>query len=540
MAIIEAKNNKLRKAIYLDSIEYFRSHPDDFIEDVMNIKLNIYQKMLVRTFFRYDYNCWALGRGIGKTFLGMLCLCAYCLLYPGTKAGIIAPAFRQGKQAISEKYKQELCEMSPFLEQEESSYTCSTQKARIEFYNGSWIEAYPIGNDGARIRGARLHIVLVDEAAYVPKNIIDTVIKPMMVVRRGYQVGKDDSEYENNKILYASSASYRFNYLYTIFTEYVHEMIKPDNTQYFACNLPYTIGLHVGLFDEALVKQQSSQLTSMQFAMEYLAQFPKLAENAWINYDDIQACSDLDHVELKGVEGFEYVMSIDVARVEGHDNTIIDVFKLHWFSDHVEADLVYVVSMNGKTFSYQAKQVRDLLKKFPNVISIVQDTMTIGQGLSDELAKDYYDNAEQKWYPPLIDVNNEQQMKAYHSGSLKGTPIIFGIRANNELNHRMGYAVKNFTEKRWLHMYPMSVEEKRDLNSEEEKQVLEAEEARSEIINIETAGMSGGWLKFRPSSRGRKDRWSAMGMGLYRIQLIADERLNKETDMPMPIIGVRR
>ena len=533
----EAKSVQLRKKLYLESLDYYRSHPDVFTEDVLEIKLNLYQKVLMRAFFRFDYNCWSLARGLGKSFLGILCIIVYCLLYPGTKAGIIAPAFRQAKNVIQEKYKDELCQFSPFIEQEEMTFISNTQKARIEFFNGSWIEGFPIGSDGSKIRGARLHVVLVDEAAYVPKFIIEQVIKPMMVVRRGYSVDKADENYENNKILLTSTASYRFNHLYALFCDYIKRMSEPDNTQYFACNLPYTVGLHVGLFDEEMIKQQKAVMSSIEFEMEYLARFPRISENAWIKYDDLINCSDLDHIETEGINGFEYVMSIDVARVEGHDNTIIDVFKLHWYTDHCEADMVYTDSMNGVSFENQAIKVREVLRKFPGIIKIYQDTMTIGQGLSDELAKDYYFAEEQKWYPPLIDCNNEQAMNKIDT--TKGVPIIYGIRANAEINHKMGMTVKVFTEKNWVHLYPMSVDEKIDLKKEETRLVMETNAAIMEIVSIETTGVSGGWLQFGTKSR-RKDRWSAMGMGLYGIQLLADERLSEDDELVMPILSRRR
>lgn len=538
MAITEGGNNlQFKKDIYSEAVDYFRSHPDVFVEDVMEIKLNLYQKVLIRAFFKFSFNCWVLCRGTGKTWLGLLCLVVYCLLNPGTKAGIIAPAFRQGKLAIQEKYKDELCRMSPFLDQEESGFVCSTQKARIEWWNGSWIEAFPIGNDGSKIRGARLHVILIDETAYVPKFIIETVVKPMMIVKRGYQVGKSQDDYEGNKLLLTSTASYRFNHLYPLFVNYIHRMIEPGNTQYFAMTLPYTVGVACGLFDEEIVKQQRDVMSDMEFEMEYLGRFPRLIENAWIKYDDIQACSDLSHIETEGYSGFEYVMSIDVARVEGQDNTIIDVFKLHWFTDHCEADLVYTRSLNGKTFSEQAESVREVIRKFQGIIRIFQDTVTIGQGLSDELAKDYYCIETEKWYPPLIDMNDPAAMEKLPQ--TKGVPIISGIRATPEINHRMGYAIKTYTEKKWLHLYPLHVEETKDLTLEERTLLLESEATRMEVMNMETRGMTGGWIQFGTKSR-RKDRWSALGMALYGILQIVEERANKEQEIDAYVAVSRR
>ena len=64
--------------------------------------------------------------------------------------------------------------------------------------------------------------------------------------------------------------------------------------------------------------------------------------------------------------------------------------------------------------------------------------------------------------------------------------------------------------------------------------LMEAEATRMEIMNIETMGVTGGWLRFGTKSK-RKDRWSAMGMGLYGARMIYDERTNAE-DNSEPII----
>ena len=378
----------------------------------------------------------------------------------------------------------------------------------------------PWGHKSAKIRGARLHIVLVDEAAYVPKVIYEKVIKPMLIVKQGYRVGQDSSETQGNKIILASSASYRFNWLYNVYVEWTKSMLD-GNKNYFTMTLPYTVGIRCGLLDEDIVEDAKRTMIEAEFEMEYLGRFPRLIDGSWIKYDDLIKCSDLTKIECNGVSNFEYVMSIDVARMEGEDNTVIMVFKLRWAKDHVDADLVYIRALNGMTFTEQAANVREVLRKFPNIIRIFQDTMTIGQGLTDELAKDYYYEPEDKWYPPLIDMNDEVAMN--NRDKTHAVPIIYGIKASPELNHRMGYAVKNYTEKGWLHMYPYSIEEDRDLTLEEQLLVQQSEATRMEVMNIETKGVYAGWVQFFTKSK-RKDRWSALGMGLYGIDLIRKER----------------
>ena len=43
----------------------------------------------------------------------------------------------------------------------------------------------------------------------------------------------------------------------------------------------------------------------------------------------------MQKLETKGVKNFEYIMSVDVARMDGEDNTVMMIFKLRWFKNHV-------------------------------------------------------------------------------------------------------------------------------------------------------------------------------------------------------------
>ena len=502
---------------------------------------------MMRAFFKYDYILFVMCRGLGKTFIAALCLVIYCILYPNTSAGCLSASFRQAKLVIQEKYYDEIKRMSPFIASEEKSFVCNNAQAKITWFNGSKLEAFPCGigsgtNAAARIRGSRLNLALCDEAAYINPEIIDGVLIPMLIVDADYHIGGDKKESSrNNKLVMTSSASYRFNHLYKRYVEWTKKMLEPDNTQYFTMSLPWQVGVAVGLFREDFIMQQKETMSKERFEQEYEGIFSKLVDGTWVSYQDINECSDLQHIETSGVKGFEYIMSVDVARVKGGDNSIIKIFKLHWFKDHVECDLVYTKSMNGVKFSDQARVIRGLLKKFPNIIRVYLDANGLGVGLVDELAKDYYDDEESKWYPPLLDMNNDEQMHMLKEGTLSGLPIIYGIKATAEINHNMGMNIKTFTQKKWLHMYPLSADEQRkvDLSMEEDRLLFESEETRMEILNIKNKPINGSvYVKFYSTS-GRKDRWSAMCMGLYGAQLLFKERNQKDKEIEM-LAGVSK
>lgn len=534
---------QLKQEIYAQALDYYRQRPEQFCEDVCGIKINTYQKIMMRAFFKYNYVLFVCCRGIGKTFISALCIVIYCLLYPNVHAGVISGSFRQAKLVIQEKYKDELCRMSPFIAAEEKSFVCNNANAEISFFNGSKITAFPVGigsgvNAAAKIRGARLQLALCDEAVYVNPDIIDGVLIPMLIVQADYQVGQKQQSERSNKLIMTSSASYRFNHLYKRYVEWTKKMMEPDNTDYFTMTLPWQVGVACGLFKEDFIMQQKATMSKEKFEQEYEGVFSRLVDGTWVEYTDLIECSDLMHIETSGVGDFEYIMSVDVARSEGKDNTICDVFKLHWYEDHVECDLVYTKSMNGVPFVDQCKTVREILKKFPNTIRIFMDVNGLGIGLADELAKDYYDVNEDKWYPPLIDMNNEQQMKNISNGAA----LIYGIKANAEINHNMGMAIKTFTQRRWLHMYPLNADEQRkvDLSSDEDLLLLETEETRMEIMNIKNKPISNStYVKFYTTS-GRKDRWSALCMGLYGTEILRKERNDNANNMQCLIRISRR
>ena len=74
-----------KREIYNEAVAYWRKYPDVYCEQVLGIRINVYQKVMMRAFFRYKYIAFVMGRGVGKSFICILCLVIYALLYPGSK-----------------------------------------------------------------------------------------------------------------------------------------------------------------------------------------------------------------------------------------------------------------------------------------------------------------------------------------------------------------------------------------------------------------------------------------------------------------------
>jgi Terminase-like family. len=59
-------------------------------------------------------------------------------------------------------------------------------RTRIRFSNGSWIIALPCGRFGHSLRGFTAHLIILDEAAFIPVEVIENVVFPMLATTDGY------------------------------------------------------------------------------------------------------------------------------------------------------------------------------------------------------------------------------------------------------------------------------------------------------------------------------------------------------------------
>ncbi len=62
--------------------------------------------------------------------------------------------------------------------------TSYKSRTKIRFANGSEIIALPCGRDGSTLRGFSAEMVILDEANFIPRIVIDSVVRPTMITRR--------------------------------------------------------------------------------------------------------------------------------------------------------------------------------------------------------------------------------------------------------------------------------------------------------------------------------------------------------------------
>jgi hypothetical protein len=521
-----------REQLTAELIAFYRQRPDVCCEDLLGIKLNLYQKLLIRGSWNKRFVMWLLSRGLAKSWTGMVFLVLKAMLYRKILLGIIAPSFAQARRVLLDKLEREIMDLSPMLLLEKDKFPKSQDDTSITFFNGSRIKAVSSGQgDKSSQRGDRFQVILADEYAQLKKEVIDRVINPSMNNKANYKVGQKNKDGFKNQLIIASTSFYRFNHLWEEFKIYLNAMLESDN-DYVIFAFPYQVGIDVGLYDEVFIAKEKRRLSKEDFEMEYCNCFPAVSDNSWIDPRDVEACACLNTFYLYGNDEYETCIGVDVARTPGGDNTAMHVGRLlPQKNGDIDVDIVRTVTMNGATFAEQHKMLRSLLKDYPRTIRIGMDIQGLSKGLYDECIKPYWDAELQKELPPLIDMNDKQAIANIKNGIL----IIYGILGSAELNHNMGLLVKKYTQKRRIRFYHAgtSNDDGRDLTLMEAAQIAEARATQVELLKIE-AKPSGNYLKFdlpdtmKGSKFHRKDRWSACGHLLYVVNQIEEERQEGE------------
>ncbi|MEM4297050.1 MAG: terminase family protein, partial [Nitrososphaerota archaeon] len=148
---------------------------------------------------------------------------------------------------------------------------------QIIFKNGSRILCLPCGRYGSTLRGLTVHFAVVDEAAFIPSEVIESVIFPMLATTKG-KIWLLTTPWDKDHITYKAFVSW------------------PKESVY---HLPSSVN---PLITSAFLEEQKSLIGEERFNQEYLAQFVD-DEGSYFPMSLLRSCiSDLELEESKGLE----------------------------------------------------------------------------------------------------------------------------------------------------------------------------------------------------------------------------------------------
>ena len=467
-------------------------------------------------------NYFANGFINHNTFLLGINAALHALLYPGYRVGLLSPSFRQSKMIFSEVEK--LYNRSPILRQAcekkptRGADTCHIIFKSTDNTHASYIEALPIGVDGAKIRGSRFYLIEIDELAQMPPDIIDLVIRPMAAVhsepmqkvreieriekliKLGLATEDDLHDGSANKMIMTSSGYYKFNHMWGRMKSYWKE-IRREQKQYAVHQVPYTM-MPRGFLDMTNIEEAKRTMSSIQFMMEYEAAMTSDSEG-FFKASLLEACT-IDSgfsVQLQGYADKEYVLGIDPNQ---GGSALYGLVLVELGST---SRIVYVRGLKKLSTQEMTERVQRLSNTF-NIKRIYMDAQGGGNAIKDLLAEGYNNSI------PILDMDDEKNK--YKAGRKILKLINFSPTWISDANFG---ALALFENNRLR--FP---ELPRSANDSEEAMYDDVRLLKSQMLNIVVTETARGVRHFDTPKKGQnKDLYSAILLAACGVKELAQD-----------------
>lgn len=512
---------------YEKVIVFYRDNPVEACRDIMKVDPVWFQRIQIKELWNKENCLLKWGRGTSKSFILALYAVLRAMLYPNSNIGIIGPTYRQTKFVFD--YIVKLYLQSPFFRASVNGHiSIGTERAYVEFHNGSSIEGLPIGHDGSTIRGRRYTIVILDEYAYHDQVTISLAVKPFLIIQHGYKP---------NQIIMASTPFYKTNHFWN-----QYQIYKRKSTMYpesYSCTsfnfLDVLLADHKEFrVDLSKITDQFDEQTLSQFLMEYAGYFPTEGQGFFPSFliSDCEPRLEGEAIEMEenGDPNCQYVMGVDPARSEDGANFALVIMKLlPNFTRHITR----VYATRGKSFPDQVKIIREhiFMRKF-NVVKLCIDNGAGGGGpaIVDLLLQQYAEDGVV--YPSVCSINQVIDKNNYDS--TKVLPILEAVNFSVPLIDHMYTTLKADMEHKKV-LFPVTI--RRDEDSIIEKHGLEFAMLKAEMQHIVPKPTSMG-LVFQENRKLGKDRISACVLANLGANMIYKKDLglyDKEEIKPAPI-----
>ena len=390
----------LAKEGYLDEKEaklllyrFLRENISFTTKMMMGVELFPFQHMSIKTMMIADYFLGIWSRGLSKSFSTAIFAGLDATLNQGVNIGIISKSFRQSKMIFR---KLEDIANDPKAELFAQCIT-NVRKSNDEWVmqiGKSAITALPLG-DGEKLRGFRFHRMIIDELLLMPEKILNEVILPFlgvvqnpterqkirnaedMLIKLGKLKEEDRTIFANNKMIGLSSASYKFEYLYKLYTDY-ENLILSENDKDDAYRAIFHFAYDIApqdLFDQNLITHAKATMSMSQFEREFGAKFTD-DSSGYFKIRKMAECTIPDGegqtVEIFGDSASEYIMAIDPSWSESDssDDFAIQIIKL--LPEQKRGILVHSYALSGTNLKKHISYVSYVLDNF-NITAIVMD-----------------------------------------------------------------------------------------------------------------------------------------------------------------------
>jgi hypothetical protein len=196
------------------------------------------------------------------------------------------------------------------------------------------------------------------------------------LIKEGRMEEADRYKWPNNKLIMLSSASYKFEYMYKLYSQFEELISSGSKGGAHRCIMQFSYDCApTQLYDQNLIDQAKATMSQSQFEREFGAMFTD-DSSGYFKTSRMAECSIRDGagqtVEVKGEPGAKYLLAFDPswAESESSDDFAMTVFKLN--DTKRTGTMVHGYALPGTNLKQHLEYFDYILSNF-NIVSIVGD-----------------------------------------------------------------------------------------------------------------------------------------------------------------------
>lgn len=422
-------------------LAYWRLYPDRLLAlceaERPDYTLAPIQCIMLRAECRNEEVFKTGGRGITKSYTGLLSRMILGVLYPGIKQQYFGPTLKQTARIVSSTFRA-IAKNYPILAAMWSVRMDGTERFKIETRYGSVI-------DVDVMRGTNANSVFAEEVAQQESGEafdhekFRAAVLPAIRLQR-LVGGKLDTMFPNFQKNYATSAGRQQNESFEYRMDVFKDMVMGKRA--FAIDIPGDVAVLNGIRTLAWYDDMKRKLTPEEWLREMCARWTGACENPVIRDSTLTESKTVMVMENRhcGDPDVTYIISYDVSYADGARNAkcATVVLKCEQQTEAHKRDrylksIVYALDEAPSDNMVQAKRLKERWYRFcmegGNMTYIAIDARSYGQAVLENLHKDLGDGL-----PPLCCVEH-QRRELELEGAL---PVIFPINATG--GYSVGYS----------------------------------------------------------------------------------------------------
>lgn len=280
----------------MEALKKIRDDPVLFAERIMHWKPFEYAKPLIRD--KSDLIVARMGRQTGKTSNTGVKSIAHAYSWSDQTILIVSPGLRQSMMMFDKVL--DFIETNPLLLPSCVRFT----RTEVKLTNGSRIIALPF--DPHKLRGYTANLIIIDEAAWVPDELITDVLIPMLATTRG-QLMLLSTPWGKNNFFYLACQNPDFS------RYHVRSIESPMITQAWLDKVKKLPGMTKAKYDREY-NALFVEAGNIYLTMDLLQKCVKEHIRKWPNFELIRDIAGILKLERKR----EYFIGVDLGKLQDH------------------------------------------------------------------------------------------------------------------------------------------------------------------------------------------------------------------------------